>query len=196
MSMAGDLRIVEEAKKPMSMNPKKFSLWLFMASIVMLFGAWTSAYIVKRGDAEWTEIVLPWHLWVNTGVIVLSSLTMLGATRAARKDNQSLLRLMIAITTILGVAFLFGQILAYGELHNLNEYFSGGSVSHSFIYVLTGAHGAHVISGVIFLLIVLVAAFRSQVHSQRMNQIEMCATYWHFLGILWIYLFVFLLLNK
>ena len=91
---------------------------------------------------------------------------------------------------------LVGQYLAFGELVALNQYFTGGNVSHSFIYVLTGAHGLHVVSGVVFLIIVFVSAFRYKVHSKNMNQIEMCATYWHFLGILWLYLFVFLMLNK
>jgi cytochrome c oxidase subunit III len=196
MKMATDIRIVEEAKKPLAMNPKKFALWLFIASVIMLFGAWTSAYIVKRADAGWAEIVLPWHFWVNTAIIAASSLTMIGATRAARKDNLESVKVLITVTAILGVAFLAGQILAYNELVALNEYFTGGNVSHSFIYVLTGAHGFHVVSGVIFLLIVLVSSFRFRIHSRNMNQIEMCATYWHFLGILWLYLFVFLLLNK
>jgi cytochrome c oxidase subunit III len=196
MKMATDIRIVEEAKKPLAMNPKKFALWLFIASVIMLFGAWTSAYIVKRADAGWAEIVLPWHFWVNTAIIAASSLTMIGATRAARKDNLESVKILITATAILGVAFLAGQILAYNELVALNEYFTGGNVSHSFIYVLTCAHGFHVVSGVIFLLIVLVSSFRFRIHSRNMNQIEMCATYWHFLGILWLYLFVFLLLNK
>ena len=194
--MATDIRIVEEARKPLSMNPKKFALWLFIASVVMLFGAWTSAYIVKRADAGWSEIVLPWHFWVNTAMIALSSVSMVLAVAAARKNNLDQLKVMISITAALGVGFLAGQALAYGELIALNEYFTGGNVSHSFIYVLTGAHGLHVISGVIFLLIVLVSTFQSRVHSGNMNQIEMCATYWHFLGALWLYLFVFLLLNK
>jgi cytochrome c oxidase subunit III len=194
--MTGDIKIVEEAKKPLAMNPKKFALWLFIASVIMLFGAWTSAYIVKRADAGWSEIVLPWHFWLNTGIIALSSITMFGATRAAKKDNLDLLKVMISITSILGIGFLAGQFLAYSELMSLNEYFTGGNVSHSFIYVLTGAHGLHVVSGVIFLLVVLASAFRSRVHSRNMNQIEMCATYWHFLGILWLYLFLFLFLNR
>jgi cytochrome c oxidase subunit III len=196
MSMATEIRIVEEAKKPLSMNPKKFALWLFIATVIMLFGAWTSAYIVKRADAGWSEIVLPWHFWINTGVIAMSSLTMVAATYAARKDSLEQVKVWVSVTAMLGVTFLIGQILAFDELVALNEYFTGGNVSHSFIYVLTGAHGVHVVSGVVFLLIALISAFRYKIHSKSMNQIEMCATYWHFLGILWLYLFVFLLLNK
>jgi cytochrome c oxidase subunit III len=196
MRMATDLRIVEEAKKPLAMNPKKFALWLFITSVVMLFGAWTSAYIVKRADAGWSEIVLPWQFWMNTVIIALSSVTMIGASHAAKKDNRERLKLLISITSVLGVAFLVGQVLAYGELVALNEYFTGGQVSHSFIYVLTGAHGVHVISGVVFLLIALSSAYKNKIGSRSMDQLEMCATYWHFLGILWLYLFVFLILNK
>jgi len=194
--MAAEFKIVEEARKPLAMHPKKFALWLFIASVIMLFGAWTSAYIVKRADTGWAEITLPWHFWFNTGVIIASSITMFVATRAAKYDQISLLRFFIALTTLLGVAFLVGQFLAFGELVALNEYFAGGNASHSFIYVLTGAHGLHVVSGVVFLVITLVSAMRFRIHSKNMDQLEMCATYWHFLGILWLYLFVFLLLNK
>lgn len=194
--MAAELKIVEEAKKPLAMNPKKFALWLFITSVAMLFGAWTSAYIVKRADTGWAEIVMPWQFWLNTGLIAVSSITMVLATRAAKRNNQDQLKLMISITAVLGFAFLIGQFLAYNELISMKQHFTGGNVSHSFIYVLTGAHGLHVVSAVVFLFVVLFSAYRAKVHSGNMDQIEMCATYWHFLGILWLYLFVFLLLNR
>jgi cytochrome c oxidase subunit 3 len=194
--MAADIKIVEEAKKPLAMNPKKFALWLFIVTVTMLFGAWTSAYIVKRADAGWSEIVLPQQFWMNTAMMVFSSVTMIWAVRAARRDNLERVKVMITLTAILGVAFLAGQLFAYRELVAMNEYFTGGAVSHSFVYVLTGAHGLHLVSGVVFLVIALVSTFRYKVHSKNMDPLEMCATYWHFLGILWLYLFVFLLLNK
>jgi cytochrome c oxidase subunit 3 len=194
--MVPDIKIVEEAKRPLAMNPKKFGLWLFIATVIMLFGAWTSAYIVKRGDMGWSEIIVPDLFWVNTGIILASSVTMVWAVRAARKDNFESLKIALSITTILGIAFVIGQFMAYGQMVELKEHFTGGAVSHSFVYVLSGAHAVHLISGVVFLIFVLVAVFQSKVHSKNMNQIEMCATYWHFLDVLWLYLFVFLLLNK
>lgn len=194
--MATEIRLVEEAQKPLSMHPKKFALWIFISTVIMLFAAWTSAFIVKRADIGWVEIALPWHFWANSVMIFLSSITMILSYYAAKRDNLEGLKLFISITVVLGIAFLAGQMLAFNELVKLNEYFTGGAVSHSFIYVLTGAHGVHVVSGVVFLVIVLMSAFRYKVHSKNMNQIEMCATYWHFLGILWLYLFVFLLINK
>jgi cytochrome c oxidase subunit 3 len=95
----------------------------------------------------------------------------------------------------LGVAFLAGQVIAYEHMVVLNQYFTGGNVSHSFMYVLTGVHGLHIVSGLIFLAVVLADAHKSKRVFTRMDRLEMCATYWHFLGILWLYLFVFLLLN-
>jgi cytochrome c oxidase subunit III len=194
--MAVDIKIVEEARKPLSMNPKKFGLWLFMATVVMLFGAWTSAYIVKRGDMGWSEIVLPDLFFVNTGVILVSSVAMVWAVRAAKRGLAEQLKIAMGVTTILGVAFLVGQMMAFDQMVALHEHFTGGPVSHSFVYVLSGAHGLHVISGVVVLAIVLVAALRGRVRQDNMSTLEMCATYWHFLGVLWLYLFVFLLLNK
>jgi len=194
--MAAEIRIVEEARKPRSMNPKKFALWLFMVSVMMLFGAWTSAYIVKRGEPGWAAFELPGEFWLNTALIMVSSVTMIWAQYAARKDNLEQTKLALGLTTALGVAFLVGQWLAWVKLVEMNYYFAGSNSSSSFIYVLTGFHGLHIVSGVIFLLIVLVAAFRYKVHSRNMLRIEMCSAYWHFLGGLWLYLFVFLLLNR
>ncbi len=194
--MAAEIRIVEEANKPIGMNPKKFALWLFMATVIMLFAAWTSAYIVKRGDIGWTEIIVPNQFWINTAIIMASSVSMIWAVRAARKDKLETVKLALSITTILGIAFVVGQLLAFKEMVALKEHFTGGNVSHSFVYVLSGAHGVHLISGVVFLVIVLAATFKYKVHSKNMDQIEMCAMYWHFLDVLWLYLFVFLLINK
>ena len=197
-SMAADIRIVEEAKKPRSMNPKKFALWLFIVSVIMLFGAWTSAYIVKRGEPGWSSFELPNQFWVNTVIILISSVTMVWAQRAAKKDQLEQTKIALGLTTLLGVAFLVGQWLAWGKMVEMNYYFagSGSNSSSSFIYVLTGFHGLHIISGVVVLLIALIATFRYKVHSCNMLRLELCSTYWHFLGGLWLYLFVFLLLNR
>jgi cytochrome c oxidase subunit III len=190
-----ELKIVEEAKKPLSMNPKKFALWLFMMSVVMLFGAWTSAYLVKRADAGWAEIILPDLFWTTSAIVVLSSVTMVWAYRAAKHDNLESVKLALSLTTLLGIAFLVGQYFAFQEMVALKQHFTGSNVSHSFLWVLPAVHGLHIVSGLVFLGIVLTSAFRYKVHSKNLDQLEMCATYWHFLGGLWLYLFVFLILN-
>lgn len=196
--MAPDIRIVEEAKKPRSMDPKKFALWLFIVSVCMLFGAWVSAYLVKRGEAGWSSFELPQQFLVNTAIIILSSVTMVWAHRAVRADNLEQAKLALIITTLLGGAFLVGQWQAWGSMVEMNHYFAGGASnsSSSFIYVLTGFHGLHIVSGIVVLLIALIAIFRYKVHSKNMLRMELCSTYWHFLGALWLSLFVFLLLYR
>lgn len=177
------------------MNPKKFGLWLFMMSVIMMFGAWTSAYLVKRADAGWAEIILPDLFKVNTLIVALSSVTMIWAYVSAKRDNLKWLKVALLSTTFLGLSFLVGQYYAYQEMIALKQHFSGSNVSHSFLWVLPAVHGLHIVSGLIFLTIVLVNTYSYKVHSKRINQLEMCATYWHFLGGLWLYLFVFLILN-
>jgi cytochrome c oxidase subunit 3 len=110
-----------------------------------------------------------------------------------------MIKLALSITTILGIAFLVGQYLAWGQMVDSNVYFvndRASAVSGSFVYVISGLHGLHIVSGIIFLFIVLVATYRYRIHSKNLAQLEMCITYWHFLGGLWLYLFLFLLLNR
>src|SRR4051812_43513050 len=114
--MAAEIKIVEEAKKPLSMNPKKFAMWLFIVTVCMLFAAWTSAYIVKRAEAGWAEIEMPNQFYINSAIILISSFTMFWAQWAAKRDNIEMVKLSLGITTILGVSFLIGQWMAWGKL--------------------------------------------------------------------------------
>lgn len=192
--MTSDFKLTEEPKRPLSMHPKKFALWLFIITVVMVFAALTSAYIVRQAEGNWLVFELPTAMWVTTGVILLSSFTMHWAYLSAKKDELGQVKLAIGITTGLGVLFLIGQFYVWGILVDHNVFFVGNP-SGSFLYVLSGLHGLHLISGIIFLIIVLISALRYKVHAKNLNQIQMCATYWHFLDGLWIYLFIFLLLN-
>jgi len=193
--MRTDIKIVEEAGEQLAMHPKKFALWIFIASVVMIFAALTSAYMVRQAAGNWLVFELPDSFFITTAIILLSSGTMHWAYYSAKRDNIEMTKLAMAITTLLGVAFLIGQFIAWGDLVRDNVYFAGNP-SGSFVYVISGVHGLHIIGGVVFLLIVLAATFQYKVHSRKLAQIEMCATYWHFLDGLWLYLFVFLLLNR
>lgn len=193
--MATEIKIVEEASQPRSMDPRKFAMWLFLASVFMVFAAFSSAYMVRHAAGNWMDFELPSLFWTTTAIILLSSATMHWAYLSAKRDNLEMTKLAISITTLLGIAFLVGQFMAWGALVRENVYFVGNP-SGSFVYVLSGVHMLHIVGGVVFLLIVLTATFRFKVHSRRLAQMEMCATYWHFLDALWLYLFVFLLLNR
>jgi cytochrome c oxidase subunit III len=183
---------LQEPEETLSIDPKRFLLWLFLGSVVILFASQTSAYLVRRAEGNWLEFEVPQIFWYSTVVLVVSSISMHLAYWAAKKDNFSLLKIAISITFALGVAFLWMQFEGWKELVRQNVYFVGNP-SGSFFYVFTLLHGVHLISGVIVLLFALVSAFRLNIHATNLRQIEMSTTYWHFLDILWVYLFIFLL---
>jgi cytochrome c oxidase subunit 3 len=168
-------------------------MWLFLASVIMLFASLTSAYIVRRADGNWQVFDLPSMFYISSALIVLSSITMHVGYWFAKKDSPVRVKLWVTITAILGALFLVGQLIGWQQLVNDRIYFSGGNPSASFVYVLSGLHGIHLVSAVVFLVIVWNSARQLKIDSKNLAQIEMCATYWHFLGGLWLYLFVFLL---
>ncbi len=180
-----------------AMNPKKFAMWLIIVSIVMLFISLSSAYIVQQSDVNWPTIEFPRMFVYSSVVIVLSSVTMHWAYIAAKRNNIKENRVALVLTTILAAGFIWAQYTAWDILTNVQDVnFRGGHAAESFIYVLTGLHIFHLLTGVTFLLIMLVASFQYKVHSRSMVKMEMCTTYWHFLGGLWLYLFLFLELNN
>ena len=185
---------IENAEQPIAMHPKKFALWLFIVTVVMIFASLTSAYIVRQSEGNWLEFDLPSIFWYTSGIIVLSSISLHWAYVSAKKDDLASLRVGMVVTSILGLSFLIGQWYSWVALVD-REVFFVGNPAGSFLYIFTGLHGLHLISGVIFLIIVLISSFRYQVHSENLDTMEMCVTYWHFLGGLWLYLFMFLLLN-
>lgn len=189
--------INEQPNSTLSMHPKKFALWLFIVSIVMIFGGLTSAYLVKQGEGGWLLFELPIIFYISSALILLSSGTMHWAYMSAKKDNFATTKLAMSITVVLGFAFLVTQLMGWNDLVKIGVFFAGSqaNAAGSFLYVFSGLHALHLVSGLIFLLIILVAVFRYQIHGKSMVRMEMCATYWHFLDLLWIYLLVFLVMN-
>ena len=192
--MVRDIHISEIPKKTMTMNPKRFLLWMFMVSIVMIFASLTSAYIVRQAEGNWLAFELPSILWYSTIILVLSSATAQLAFRSAKQDNIMALKAYLSLSVILGIGFLVTQIYTWGVLVDNNVFFVGNP-SGSFLYVIMGVHGFHLISGLVYLLIMLTRAYQYKVHSKNLLHLGLSVSYWHFLDGLWLYLFVFLLLN-
>ncbi len=192
------VNVIQAPKGNLAMHPKKFIVWLFIVSIVMIFASLTSAYIVRQAEGDWLYFDIPPIFYVSTGIILLSSLTMHLAYWHTKKDNIGNVKVWLFLTTILGFGFLATQWQGWKELQTLGVFFAGNdaNVSGSFFYVLSGLHGAHIISGIIYLIIILVATFRYEIHSKTLTRMQMCATFWHFLDGLWIYLVLFLLLYQ
>jgi len=188
---------LREEKSATGLHPLKFVLWLIIISIIMMFAAFTSAYIVRREEGNWLEFDLPNILLINTAVIVLSSFSMQWAYSSAKHNNLARLKLLLVLTIGLGIAFLVGQWNGWAALVADNIYFggAGSNPAGSFLYVLTGLHGFHLITGLIFLAVVLWSSFRYSVHSKNLLRIQLCTIYWHFLGGLWLYLYIFLRIN-
>ena len=192
MEALHQIQIQKEPEATLSVDPKKFILWLFIVSIVMLFASQTSAYLVRRAEGNWLEFKMPVIFWYSTAVLLLSSMSMHWAYYSAKKDNFSNLKIAISVTFVLGLTFLWMQFQGWREMVDMKVYFVGNP-SGSFLYVFTGLHAFHLISGLLVLLYGLISAFRFKVHAKSLRRIEVCATYWHFLDILWVYLFFFLL---
>lgn len=186
---------MDQQKQTMAMNPIKFALWLFISTVVMVFAALTSAYIVRRGEGNWLVFDMPEAFIYTSIVIILSSVSMQMAHHYAKKDELGKLKLSLVITILLGGIFLVGQYYSWSQLVAQDVYFVGNPAG-SFVYVLTGLHAVHLVSAVIFLLVVVSKSFNMKIHSRKMNIMDMCTTYWHFLGGLWLYLYFFLLLNS
>lgn len=175
-------------------HPHKFSLWVGMSSILMMFAGFTSAYIVKRNDGNnWLEFTLPPVFWYSTGVILLSSLTIYLAGKAFKDRNMSRYRTLVTVTAILGVLFSVLQWsgFEYLQRHGVKLIGSNSNPSASFLGVITGVHMLHVLGGVVVLIVLFLRAFNRQTKSYSSVPIEVASTYWHFVDAIWIYLFVF-----
>jgi cytochrome c oxidase subunit 3 len=187
---------LEEPEETLSMNPKKFMLWLAIVSILMMFAGWTSGYLVRKAEGRWHEFELPIIFWYSTVILLISSIFMFFAVKAAKNNNFNTLKIAISITFVFGLGFLTTQVLGFSDLIKNQLYFAGSDVAASWLYALIGLHAAHVISGLVVLLISLVSSYRFTNEKKNLTRIQLCATYWHFLDILWLYLFLFLYFNR
>ena len=173
-------------------HPHKFALWVALASIVMLFTALTSAYIVRKAAGNWLEFPMPVIFYWNTLVIFCSSISMYAAYRAYKQSKATAYRWLLLLTLLLGLWFL---VLQYQGWIALKE--SGiplrTNPSGDFIYVISGIHAAHIIGGVAALLLTTVMAWVRpfKQNEGRQLRLELTQTYWHFVDFLWLYLIGF-----
>ena len=175
------------------LHPHKFTLWVGIGSIIMMFAALTSAYVVRQAQQNWLEFDLPKVFWYSTAVILLSSVTMHLSLKAFRERNRLRYRLLLGATALLGVLFAVLQITGFYNLYSrgIQIIGEGSNPSASFLGVITGLHVVHVLGGVVALLIVYIKAYNTRVKTYNSTPLEILSVYWHFVDILWIYLFIF-----
>ncbi|WP_290798798.1 cytochrome c oxidase subunit 3 [Flavihumibacter sp. UBA7668] len=184
---------VEAMEQRKRIHPNKFTMWVAIASITMMFAGLTSAYIVKRSQPSWTSFEMPVIFWYSTGVMLLSSLAIHFSLRAFRERNRVKYRQLITLTAILGLVFVVLQWIGFKQIWATGIQFSGAG-GGQFLYIIAGLHGLHVIGGVIALIILFFKAYSTRFRNYNPVPVEVMSTYWHFVDLLWIYLMVFFML--
>lgn len=176
-------------------NPQKFAMWFAIGSITLTFAGFTSAYLVRQGQGMWESFEMPAIFYYSTVVILLSSLTYFLGLKAFKKAQYGNYNILMLLTLGLGIAFMVLQYMGFKELYAQNIRING-NVSNSFFFVIAGAHLLHILGGVIALIVVLIRnAVRSKAQRKPIG-LEILGTYWHFIDILWLYLFIFLMMNR
>jgi cytochrome c oxidase subunit III len=163
----------------------------FLAAVTMLFLAFTSAYLARRQETGWLQFAAPWVLWLNTGMLLASSVTLDWARRRIRSGDADGLRRGVEATAALGLFFVLGQLVAWQQLAARGLFLTTNPHS-SFFYVLTAVHGVHLLGGIGALAVVLFRTWQGRYTAQAHAGLTNCATYWHFMDLLWVYLFILL----
>ncbi len=196
--MVSNLNIEKSQNSPSGdrgnkIHPHKFTMWVAIGSIVMMFAGLTSAFIVKSNQTNWVPVTIPKVFWISTAVIIISSITLQMALRSFKQREMSQYRMLIGTTLLLGVAFVIMQWLGFNDLWAQQITFKGSGAGQ-FLYVIFGLHAIHVIGGVIALIVIFIKAFIGKTKLYSTGSLEVMSDYWHFVDLLWIYLLVFFII--
>ncbi len=178
---------------------KKMMLWFGIVSLIMGFAGWTSAYIVSSKREDWlNNIDLPQAFFISTALIIVSSITYILAKKAAKQDKQKQVINYLLITLVLGISFIVLQFVGFSQMLESGYYFTGptSNIKMSYIFLIAFVHILHVVAGLISLLVVITQQLRKKYSPENMLGLELGATFWHFLDILWVYLIVFMFFVK
>lgn len=188
-----------EEQKSRTARSYKLILLFAMVSMIMMFAGLTSAFVVSKSRADWLkDFQLPTAFYYSTIAIIGCSVTFHLAKKAIQKNNQSKTTIFLLTTLILGLLFVVLQFVGFGQIVDAGHYFtgSGSSITTTFLYVVTVVHLIHLAGGVISLLLIIYNHFKQKYNSSQTLGIELGAMYWHFLDLLWVYLFLFLYFFK
>ncbi|HEY0042088.1 MAG TPA: cytochrome c oxidase subunit 3 [Flavisolibacter sp.] len=172
-------------------HPHKFTLWVAIGSIIMMFAGLTSAYIVKSGQAGWHEVKTPTVFWISTATLLVSSISIQAALRSFKQRNMVMFRSLLLLTLLLGGAFVAMQWMGFNWLWERGVHFEGASGAGQFLYIIFGLHALHVFGGMVALIVLFARQYFGNTRTYNATPIEIMSTYWHFVDLLWIYLLVF-----
>jgi cytochrome c oxidase subunit 3 len=172
----------------------KLLLWFAMISICMIFAGLTSAYVVSKSRPDWLkDFQLPIAFLSSTIAMLLSSFTFYSALQTMKKGNRNQTTILLLFTLALGIAFIALQLKGFGQVIENGYFFTGSesNVTTSFLYITVLVHIAHLLGGIISLLIVIYNHYKQKYNSTQTLGIELSAMYWHFMDFIWVYLFLF-----
>ena len=174
---------------------KKMMLWFGIGSLIMSFAAWTSAFIVSSKREDWlTDFQLPPAFFISLIIIIVSSITLILAKRMLLKDKNQLVMLFMLVTFGLGIMFITFQIQGFDQIIADGYNFTGptSNITMSYVFLIAAVHIAHVAVGLICLLVVIYNHFKKKYSSSNTLGFELASNFWHFVDLLWVYLFLFL----
>ncbi|MEM9077229.1 MAG: cytochrome c oxidase subunit 3 [Bacteroidota bacterium] len=191
--------LTQGSERQKNSRAKKMMLWFGIVSLIMGFAGWTSAYIVSSKRTDWiSDLDLPQAFIWSTATIMLSSLTYILAKNSVKKNNQKQGTFFLLATLVLGGIFIGLQFVGFSQMLENGYYFTGptSNIKMSYVFLIAAVHIVHVVAGIISLLVVLVQQLRLKYTPENMLGLELGATFWHFLDILWVYLILFMYFVK
>lgn len=191
--------LTQGSEKVKTERAKKMMLWFGIVSLLMAFAGWTSAYIVSSGREDWiSDLQLPNSFFISTGVIIISSFSYILAVKAIHKNDLKQCGTWLLVTLGLGIAFIFLQFRGFGEMLGNGYYFTGptSNIKMSYVFLIAAVHIAHVVAGLISLLVVIYNHAKRKYSAQQYLGLSLGSTFWHFLDLLWVYLILFMLFVK
>ena len=167
----------------------KLALWMFLATVTMLFAAFTSAYVVRRSGSDWGPVALPSVLWINSAVLALSSIAVEFARGEGARGRWTVSSAAMLIACALGLLFLGGQVFAWRQMVAAGVYLPTNPHS-AFFFMMTGAHAVHVVAALVVLAWGASVTMRASREPRGWNaRMSLCRTFWHYLGAVWVFLF-------
>ena len=179
-------------------QPKKFIMWLWMISSMIFFAGLTSGYIVYSGDGagKTLNVPLPRTFVYSTIIIIISSITMHWAYLQTKRLKFANQKTGLWLTLVLGIVFIAMQIYGWAVWTDMGVFFINSNATISFVYAFTFLHIIHILAGIVIIITALISSYRRLPNAVNLFRMEVSSIFWHFVDILWIYLYVFLLLNQ
>ena len=187
--------LTQGTRKEKNDRAKKMMLWFGIVSLIMGFAGWTSAYIVSSSREDWvTELNLPSSFFISTAIIIVSSLTYILAKKSVQEGKGKMAAKWLWATLGLGFVFIIMQFNGFSQMVAEGYYFTGptSNIKMSYIFLIAAVHIAHVVAGIISLLVVLFNQIKGKYSPSEYLGISLGATFWHFLDLLWVYLMGFM----